>query len=149
MGVAVLAHGLDTVYPAANRGLAARLLDKGGCLVSEYPVGTPPARTSFAERDRIQSGLSDGVFVIETDIKGGTMHTVRFSRNQQRPLGCVSHPKKWLSEEKTQGNQKLIADGWATPIPNGQALLAFLERITQRNQNSQNPPVPAQGSLAL
>jgi DNA processing protein len=155
MGVAVMAHGLDKVYPAANRDLAARLLDKGGCLVSEYPVGIAPARTAFAERDRIQSGLSDGVFVIETDIKGGTMHTVRFSREQRRPLACVSHPQKWLSEEKTRGNQKMIADGWAIPIPNGPALLAFLERIGNRSQHGQQPLTsdppepPAQGSLAF
>lgn len=155
VGVAVMAHGLDKVYPSANRELAARLLEKGGCLVSEYPVGMAPARAAFAERDRIQSGLSDGVFVIETDIKGGTMHTVRFSRDQQRPLACVAHPEKWLSEEKTRGNQKLIADGWATPIPDGPALLAFLDRIAQRIQPAQKPAAlnptepPAQGSLAF
>ena len=83
------------------------------------------ARTSFAERDRIQSGLSDGVFVIETGIKGGTMHTVRFCRDQKRPLACVAHPEKLLTEEKTRGNQQMIADGSATPVPDGPSLLAF------------------------
>lgn len=152
VGVAVMAHGLDKVYPAANRGLAARLLDNGGCLVSEYPIGTAAARTAFAERDRIQSGLSDAVFVIETDVKGGTMHTVRFSREQHRPLACVSHPDKWLSEDKTKGNQKMIADGWATPIPDGSALLAFLVRLSGRKQGPRNSgpeEPPTQGSLAL
>ena len=126
IGIAVMAHGLDKVYPAANRELAARLLDTGGCLVSEYPLGMAAARTSFAERDRIQSGLSDGVFVIETGIKGGTMHTVRFCRDQKRPLACVAHPEKLLTEEKTRGNQQMIADGWAAPVPDGPTLLAFL-----------------------
>ena len=152
VGVAVMAHGLDKVYPAANRDLAARLLDNGGCLVSEYPVGTAAARTAFAERDRIQSGLSDGVFVIETDVKGGTMHTVRFSREQRRPLACVSHPEKWLSEDKTKGNQMMIADGWATPIPDGPALLAFLDRIAGGERAPKGPDreePPAQGSLAF
>lgn len=130
VGVAVLAHGLDRVYPAANRDLAKRLLEGGGCLVSEYPVGVTPMRASFAERDRIQSGLSDGVLVIETDVKGGTMHTVRFSRDQGRPLACIDHPEKWLGEEKTKGNQTLIKDGWATPIPDGDALARFLDHIT-------------------
>jgi DNA processing protein len=151
-GVAVMAHGLDKVYPAANRDLAARLLENGGCLVSEYPIGMAAARTAFAERDRIQSGLSDGVFVIETDVKGGTMHTVRFSREQKRPLACVAHPHKWLSEEKTKGNQKMIADQWATPIPDGPALLAFLKglRVGEHSvkENPREEP-PAQGSLAL
>lgn len=154
VGVAVMAHGLDKVYPAANRELAARLLEFGGCLVSEYPIGTAAARTAFAERDRIQSGLSDGVFVIETDVKGGTMHTVRFSREQRRPLACVAHPDKWLSEEKTKGNQKMIADGWATPVPDGPALLSFLALIggtgsaPSRKSDPEQPPDP-QGSLAL
>ncbi len=153
VGVAVMAHGLDKVYPAANRALAARLLENGGCLVSEYPVGTAAARTAFAERDRIQSGLSDGVFVIETDVKGGTMHTVRFSRDQRRPLACISHPDKWLSENKTKGNQMMIADGWATPIPDGPALLSFLSRIGGGDRTPSRKQGPdesdPQGSLAL
>lgn len=154
VGIAVMAHGLDKVYPAANRDLASRLLEKGGCLVSEYPVGMAPARTAFAERDRIQSGLSDGVFVIETDVKGGTMHTVRFARDQKRPLACVAHPDKYLGEHKTRGNQQMISDGWATPIPDGDALLEFLARISERAEPVKPPPSspgepPAQGSLAF
>ncbi|MBA9070194.1 DNA processing protein [Methylobacterium sp. RAS18] len=129
VGIAVMAHGLDKVYPAANRGLAQRLVENGGCLVSEYPVGVTPMRNAFAERDRIQSGLSDAVLVIETDVKGGTMHTVRFAREQRRPLACIDHPQKWLEEDKTRGNQKMIKDGWATAIPHGEALLAFLAGV--------------------
>jgi DNA processing protein len=129
VGVAVMAHGLEKVYPAANRGLASRLLDAGGCLVSEYPLGMTPMRTAFAERDRIQSGLSDAVLVIETDVKGGTMHTVRFSREQKRALACIDHPESWRHEPKTQGNQMLIADKWAVPIADGDALLSFLNSV--------------------
>lgn len=153
VGVAVLAHGLDKVYPAANRGLAQRLLDFDGCLVSEYPLGATPMRTAFAERDRIQSGLSDGVLVIETDIKGGTMHTVRFSREQKRALACIEHPAAWSHEEKTKGNQKLIADRWAEAIPNGEALNRFLERLkSQRDKGSASvkpPPSDPQTSMAF
>ena len=128
-GVAVLAHGLDKVYPAANRGLAERLLDCGGCLVSEYPVGMRPMRSAFAERDRIQSGLSDGVLVIETDVRGGTMHTVRFAGDQRRALACIDHPDRHRWEEKTRGNRMLIKDGRARPIPDGEALTAFLNSL--------------------
>lgn len=129
VGVAVLAHGLDRVYPAANRGLAERLLDSGGCLASEYPVGTTPVRSAFAERDRIQSGLSDGVLVIETDVGGGTMHTVRFARAQGRALACIEHPQRYRSENKTRGNRKLIEEGSARPIPDGDALTEFLSGL--------------------
>ncbi|MGP8438929.1 DNA-processing protein DprA [Paraburkholderia fungorum] len=130
VGVAVMAHGLDRVYPAANRGLASRLLEHKGCLISEYPVGVTPARSAFAERDRIQSGLSDGVLVIETDVQGGTMHTVRFARAQKRQIGCIAHPTEWLHEGKTRGNQKLIEDHWAFAVPDGSALSTFFSKIS-------------------
>ena len=152
VGLAVMAHGLDKVYPAANRNLAARLLDNGGVLVSEYPVGTAAARAAFAERDRIQSGLSDGVFVIETDVKGGTMHTVRFAREQRRALACVSHPEKWRTEDKTKGNQMMIAERWAVPVSDGADLLQFLGGI---GGSALGPEAiggrkpPSQGSLAF
>lgn len=129
IGVAVLAHGLDQVYPAVNRGLAMRLLENGGCLASEYPVEAAPVRAAFAERDRIQSGLSDAVLVIETGLKGGTMHTVRFARAQGRTLACIKHPERLRSEEKAQGNRMLIQEGNATPIADGTVLSAFLKSV--------------------
>lgn len=128
-GVAVMAHGLEKVYPAANRSLADRILELQGCLVSEYPIGMQPARTAFAERDRIQSGISSAVLVIETDVKGGTMHTVRFAQSQKRPLACVDHPPKWRGEDKTQGNQLLIRERRATPIADSVALSGFFDRV--------------------
>ena len=125
-GVAVLANGLDRVYPAANKDLASLILECGGCLVSENPAGAKLTRWAFAYRDRIQSGLSDRVLVIETDVKGGTMHTVKFSQQQQRPLGCIRHPEQFHSEGKTRGNQMLIAAGSAVGISNQDELRDFL-----------------------
>ena len=129
LGVAVLAHGLERVYPASNRFLADRLLDCGGCLVSEVAVGVKPTRWGFAYRDRIQSGLSDRVLVVETDVKGGTMHTVEFSRKQQRPLACIDHPVSLLSETQSRGNQRLIREGLAIGITDETQLRSFLGRI--------------------
>ncbi|NKL24237.1 DNA-processing protein DprA [Rhizobium leguminosarum] len=140
VGVAVMAHGLDKVYPAANRGLASRLLENGGCLVSEYPLGVTPMRTAFAERDRIQSGLSDAVLVIETDVKGGTMHTVRFSREQKRILACIDHPSKWKHEDKTKGNQMMIAERWARGIADGPALTQLLSDIENAKPSVETTP---------
>ena len=77
--VAVMPCGLDTVYPAKNKPLAEKILDKGGCLISEYPIKTRVFKNFFVERDRLQSGLSDGVFVIETGEKGGKLHTVGYA----------------------------------------------------------------------
>lgn len=143
IGVAVLAHGLDKVYPASNKALAQRLIDLGGCLVSEYPLGMAAMRTAFAERDRIQSGLSDAVLVIETDVKGGTMHTVNFARQQRRPLACIDHPATWFSEPKVQGNRMMIAERWADAIANGDALTAFLGRLDKQEAEPVRPPPPA------
>lgn len=131
IGVAVLAHGLDRVYPAANRGLAEELLNGGGSLLSEYPMNVTPIRAAFAERDRIQSGLAQGVLVIETDVKGGTMHTVRFARDQNRHIACLQHKPEMLTEEKTRGNQKLISEKVADPIANGLDFENFLSKISR------------------
>lgn len=127
IGVAVLAHGLDKVYPSENRRLAEQLVETGGCIVSEYPIGKTPARTAFAERDRIQSGLSDAVLVIETDVKGGTMHTVRFAFKQKRLIACIDHPKEWLTEDKTRGNQRLIRENKVLAVSNGKKLRQLLQ----------------------
>ena len=142
IGVAVLAHGLDKVYPVANRDLATSLLDNGGCLVSEYPAGMKPMRSAFVERDRIQSGLSDAVFVIETDEKGGTMHTVQFAREQIRRIACIDHPPNFHLENKTRGNQKLIADGWAEPVSDSKSFTQFLNGLVPHGDISDIPKNP-------
>ena len=147
VGVAVLAHGLDRVYPAANRDLADQLLDRGGCLVSELPVSAKPTRWSFAYRDRIQSGLADRVLVIETDVKGGTMYTVDFSRKQGRPLACIDHPQAFLSAGQTRGNQKLIEEGTAVAIADQAALERFFGEIPvppNEEEITSEPALPAE-----
>ena len=150
VGVAVLAHGLDMVYPAANRGLAKLLLEHGGCLASEYPIGAKPIRSAFAERDRIQSGLSDAVLVIETDVGGGTMHTAKFACAQKRKLACIAHAEECIKEDKAKGNQKLIHEYRADPIPDIEALESFLDRLNPvNNRNSRNPASNSEGNTQL
>ena len=108
--VAVLAHGLDTVYPSKNKELADAILKNNGALVSEYPWGTKANRSYFVARDRIQSGLSLGVFVVETGIKGGTMHTVKSCKEQKRALIVLKHPPDLIGHPKTHGNAQLISE---------------------------------------
>jgi DNA processing protein len=79
---------IDKIYPKENIKLAEDILANEGLLIAENPPGTYPNRGLFVSRDRLQSALSLAVFPIETDIKGGTMHTVRFSEEQGRPLFC-------------------------------------------------------------
>lgn len=123
--VAVLAHGLDTIYPSQNRELVKKIVDTGGCLVSEYPIGNKPFKNQFVERDRIQSGLSSAVVIVETDIKGGTMHTARFCLEQRRVLACIDYAHKHHSD-KSRGNEKLISEGKAIPLKNQNDLKNFI-----------------------
>lgn len=86
--IAVMATPLDKVYPADNKQLADQILDAGGCWISELGLSKKLHRGSFVQRDRIQSGLSVAVIPVQTDIEGGTMHTVRYAERQKRLLLC-------------------------------------------------------------
>lgn len=92
--IAVLAQGLDTpIYPKENRPLADKIIAAGGCLLSEYGLGVRGRPNYFVERNRIQSGVSDGVAVIETDVKGGTMHTVDFCLKSKKTTWLFKSPE--------------------------------------------------------
>ena len=67
--IAVLGNGIDTIYPKENMELASLILKNGGTIISEYPLGTKPDRMNFPARNRIVSGLSTGVLVIEAKEK--------------------------------------------------------------------------------
>lgn len=146
--VAAMAHGLETVYPAAHREIAERMLELRGALVSEYAPGTKARPNFFVERDRLQSGLSLGVIVVETDIEGGTMHTVGFAAKQGRPVAVLSHPSSMLSEPKSRGNQSLIRAGQATALGEIKDLSTFFEGLSGRAPLSQHL-APSKGSQGM
>ena len=127
--IAVLAHGLHTVYPRQNRELAEEIVDKGGLLVSEYAPGVEFRSHQLVERDRLQAGLSRGLIVIETDVEGGTMHTVRFAQEQGRLIACINHKPSMREAAKSRGNQKLIREGVATPLDSKEDVAAYLGRL--------------------
>ncbi len=83
--IAVVAHGLDTLYPASHRDLARRIISSGGAILSEYPSGIKPFKGNFLERNRIVAALSDACVVAESEIKGGAMSTasVAFDINRE------------------------------------------------------------------
>ncbi|GAB3901548.1 DNA-processing protein DprA [Spirosoma agri] len=138
---AVLAHGLDTIYPAANKPLAARILDNGGVLLSEYMIGQKGQPSFFVERDRIQAGLSQAVIVVETDIKGGTMHTVKFAGNAKRIVAAFDHDPKYLYHPKTQGNQYLIKNKTAIPLSNGACIEDLKNQLIEQSGYVVEKPV--------
>lgn len=86
---AVMAGGLDRIYPKQNEEMARAIIDQAGALLSEQRWGKSPSRAAFVQRNRIQSGLSAALLVIQTGIRGGTMHTVRHAAAQGRPIFCA------------------------------------------------------------
>ena len=110
--IAVLGCGLDIIYPPENIELYKQILLQGGAIISEYPLGSKPEKYHFPERNRIISGLSSGVLVIEAKKKSGTMITVDFALEQGREVYAVPGN---ISSENSYGTNELIKEG-ATPV---------------------------------
>ncbi|MBP7476441.1 MAG: DNA-processing protein DprA, partial [Pyrinomonadaceae bacterium] len=87
--VAVMGTGIDTVYPRENNGLVREILESGGCLVTQFPLGTPPLKDNFPYRNRIISGLSLGVLIIEANERSGSLITARLAMEQNREVMAV------------------------------------------------------------
>ena len=87
--IAVVGTGLDIVYPKENKNLEEKIIELGGAIISEYPLGTKVQKMNFPERNRIISGMSNGVLVIEAKEKSGTLITVDFALEQGRDVFVV------------------------------------------------------------
>lgn len=87
--VAVLAHGLTTIYPAAHRNVAARIVKEGGALVTEYTSKAPVHRGNFLARNRIVAGMSDALIVAESAERGGALVTARIASSYDRDVFAV------------------------------------------------------------
>ena len=111
--MAVLGSGVDQIYPRTNLKLAHSILKQKGCLISEYPIGTPPAPHHFPERNRIISGLSRGIVVIEGDIKSGALITARMALEQGRDVFAVPSS---ITKTTLSGTNHLIRKGEAKLI---------------------------------
>ena len=129
--IAVLPCGLDRVYPYQNKNLAEKIIENGGCIVSEYPPKMEINKGCFIQRDRIQSGLSLGVLTIETNGEDGTMHTVKFCLKQKRLLGCIVHPENYQKYEKIRGNKNLIEEKLAFAVSDKKDLDKYIKNLTK------------------
>lgn len=127
-GIAVMPGGLDEIYPKANRKLAEELLERGGCLVSEYPAGMHPRKESFVARDRLQALFSDMVIVVESHAGGGTWHTVEYARRYQRLVACYIGK----DEEPDSGNEILVRKNKAYALRDNDGIDYLLE-LSQRH----------------
>ena len=122
--VAVLAHGLHDIFPKSNLELSEKIIVSGGCLVSEYYHGKDPEDYFFIERDRIQSGLSSSIVLVESEIDGGSMHTINFAKAQNRNIYAmrpVGNSNSFL------GNKKVIDDKIAIEFQNTQHLTKIFD----------------------
>ena len=106
--IAVMAHGLDTVYPRGNTRLAESIIDKGGALISEYEQGTEAMKHRFLERNRIVSGLADIVIVVEAGERSGTLRTVAEALEQGKEVFAVPGP---ITSPQSIGPNRLIQQG--------------------------------------
>lgn len=103
--VAVVAHGLNTIYPAVNRDLAKRIIGAGGAIISEYPSGVTPYRSRFLERNRIVATMTDAVLVAESAEKGGAMSTAAVASSYGREL--LALPGR-IGDDMSAGCNRLI-----------------------------------------
>ncbi len=111
--LAVLAHGLDRIYPAIHTKLVYSILNSGGALISEFQSGSKPARENFPMRNRIVAGMSEGVIVVESRLKGGSMITADLAFHYDREV--MAFPGR-IDDEEYAGCLELIRSNKATMI---------------------------------
>ena len=106
--IAVLGSGIDNIYPKENIELAREIIRKNGCIVSEYPVGVGPKKEHFPQRNRIISGLTDGVLVVEASKSSGALITADFALEQGKDVFAIPGD---INKLESEGCNELIKDG--------------------------------------
>lgn len=106
--IAVVGNGLDVIYPRDNIELETNIIKNGGAIISEYPCGTKPEKMNFPARNRIISGISKGIIVVEAKEKSGTLITVDFALEQGRDIYVVPGN---INSINSVGTNELIKQG--------------------------------------
>lgn len=137
--IAVIASGIDRITPIPANNLSDRIVAEGGCIISEHACGIAAQPPYFPARNRIISGLSDAVIVIESKIKGGALITADFAQKQRRPLFAVPGP---ITSTRSEGCHALIRSGAAQCLVKAEDLASVVafDRVDQFPQQSE--PIP-------
>ncbi|HLV33312.1 MAG TPA: DNA-processing protein DprA [Chitinispirillaceae bacterium] len=129
--IAVLGSGIDKIYPQSNLGLAEKITEKG-MILSEFPLGIPPEAFNFPRRNRIISGLSAGVVVVEAGKKSGSLITAHYALQQGREVFSVPGP---ITSPLSVGTFNLLRDG-AIPARSGLEIAENLKFVSNTSNLS-------------
>lgn len=120
--IAVLANGLPDIYPASHKSLAAAIIQKGGAIISEYEPGTGARPYQFLQRNRIVSGLADGIIITEAASRSGTLNTAAHALDQGREVFVVPGN---ITSPLSSGCNALLKQG-AMPVTSFQDVLEVI-----------------------
>ena len=130
--IGVLGHGLDQLYPHANKALAAEMLQQGG-LLSEFMEGIKPEKQNFPKRNRIVAGMADAVVVVESGSKGGSLITADIANSYNKDV--LAYPGR-ATDPSSKGCNQLIRNHKANLITCGQDLVEFMNWAEDQHQSS-------------
>lgn len=106
--IAVVAHGLNMIYPKENRELAKKIITSGGAIITEYEIGEKPEKSHFPARNRIISGISESTIVVEAKKESGSLITANFALEQGRNVFAVPGN---INNKNSSGTNELIKQG--------------------------------------
>ncbi len=121
--IAILGSPIENIYPKQNIKLAREILKKGGCIITEYKKGIPIKKKNFPQRNRIISGLSDGILVVEATEKSGALITAEFGLEQGKEIFAIPGD---INKAQSRGCNLLIKDG-AKIVLSAQEILEEIE----------------------
>ena len=121
--IAVVAHGLDTIYPAQHKGLAQKIIESGGAIVTEYPTKTKPEAGNFVQRNRIIAGLCDATIVVESAAKGGALLTAFAANSYNRDV--FAFPGR-IDDDFSAGSNNLIRTNQAAMVTSAADIENFM-----------------------
>ncbi len=130
--IAIIAGGIGNIYPPENHKLYARI-EEAGVIISELPIGTAPIAKHFPQRNRIISGISKAILVIEANLNSGSLITAKFALEQNREIfACPGFPL----DPRHHGTNKLIKEG-ANLLDNPQEVIDFFDKTNWNNLNEE------------